>query len=158
LHPSVELAVDLPCSGARGLVLYSAIALGFWTAREFGARGIARAVLAVALGALAANTARIAALFAFALAGVPAIEEPWHSGIGAAALALGALPLLGAVARAPARRPPHMRLMRTARTPARRLAPPWLAGLSVSAVGLAVAAAPHHPVDAVAPDRSLALP
>ena len=158
LHPSVELAVDLPCSGARGLVLYSAIALGFWTARGFGARGIARAALAVAVGALAANTARIAALFALALARVPATEEPWHSGIGAAALALGALPLLAAVARAPARRPKHAAARRADRVGARRIAPPWLAGLAVSAVGIAVAAAPHHPVDAVAPDRSLYLP
>ncbi|HKA16327.1 MAG TPA: archaeosortase/exosortase family protein, partial [Myxococcota bacterium] len=149
IHPSVDLAVDLPCSGARGLVLYAAIALGFWTCRALGARGAAHAALAVVGGAFAANTARIAALFACAMGGLPAGEEPWHSGLGAAALACGALPLIAVLARAPARQPlrPRGALRFAPRHPPRRFARPWLAAIAASAVGVAVSAAPHHPVD-----------
>lgn len=155
LHPSVELAIDLPCSGARGLVLYTALALGFWTCRALGTRGGARAVLAVAGGAFAANTARIAALLAGSIAGLPVSEEPWHSGLGTAALVFGALPLLAAVASAPARSAQRLPLALCLGTRARSrgFASPWLAALAVSALGIAVAAAPHHPLDVTAPER-----
>ena len=155
LHPSVELAIDLPCSGARGLVLYAALALGLWTCRALGPRGVARAVLAVAGGSFAANTARIAALFVGAAAGLPVSEEPWHSSLGAAVLALGALPLIAVFAHAPARRPTRIapRALRFGSRPVRRFAPPWAAALAVSALGIAVAAAPHHPLDVTAATR-----
>jgi exosortase/archaeosortase family protein len=160
IHPSVELAVDLPCSGARGLVLYVAIALGFWSCRALGAGGAARAALAVAVGAFAANTLRIAALFACALGGLPAEDEPWHSGLGAAALAFGAIPLFAVLARAPARRPlPPRRALRFAvRRRTGRIVRPWLAALAASAAGIAVSAAPHRPLDVAAPERGVALP
>jgi exosortase/archaeosortase family protein len=160
VHPAVQLAVDLPCSGARGLVLYAAIALCAACCRELGARGAVRATLAVAAGALAANTARIIALFACAVSGLPATEEPWHSGLGAAVLGLGALPLCGVLVRTPARRPQSARgMLRFApRRRSRSAVRPWVAALGASAIGVAVSAAPHHPLDVTAPDRTVALP
>ena len=69
---------------------------------------MARAALAVAGGAFAANTARIAALFALALRECPRARSPGTRASAPLRSPLGALPLLAAVARAPARRPAHV--------------------------------------------------
>ncbi len=148
LHPSVELAVDLPCSGARGLVLLSALALGLWTCRAPGARGTSLGVIAVAIGAFAANALRIIVLFVGGAYDVPVIEEPWHSLVGAGVLALGAMPLLVIAMRAPARRPvrPPLSIGGADRAATRR-AMPWPLALAVSVVGIGITLAPAHPLD-----------
>jgi len=148
LHPAVELAVDLPCSGARGLVLLTAIALGLWTCRAPGFRGTCLGIAAVVAGAFAANTLRIIALFVGGAYDVPVIEEPWHSLVGAGVLALGATPLLVIALRAPARRASRPPLSLGTQALARSSrAMPWPMAIVVSVVGLGVASAPERPVD-----------
>lgn len=162
LHPAIRLSVDLPCSGARGLVLLSALFLGFWTRRALSGRGIALALASVGFGAFVANTLRIVALFAGSVAGLPVIEEPWHTALGAAALALGALPLLAVIASAPPRRPRRslMQLPFERRGSLRRgkAATSWPAALLVGVSGLAIAVAPGRPLDVAPPARALVLP
>jgi len=150
LHPEVELAVDLPCSGARGAVLLSGLALAIACRRHPGWRGGAAAVAAVAAGAWLANVTRIVALFAGARAGWPVALEPWHGLLGTAALALGALPLLAVASRWPARRPQRG----SGWPPGRDRSLPWPAAAAVSLLGLAVAHAPERPVDVASRGRA----
>lgn len=153
--PGLELAVDLPCSGARGLVLFAGLALALACRRVLSPRQLAGGLAAVALGALGANALRIVALFLGTRAGLAVQEEPWHSALGCAALALGALPLLAVAAAAKPLPPGNRRCgagASTAGGPARRLA-----GATVGVLGLAIAFAPHHPLDvsAAPPERRL---
>lgn len=163
LHPAVELAVDLPCSGARGLVLLTAIGLGGFTRLAPGVRGAAAAALAVLVGAFAANTLRIVGLFVGGAHGLPIIFEPWHSLLGAGVLALGAVPLLAILLRAEPRRatrPPLSLGFVSHRRPAHRYTwlTSWPAALGVSVVGVAVAHAPARPLDVSPSTQTLRLP
>ena len=159
LHPDVELAIDLPCSGARGLVLLSAIALGFWTCRAPGLGRLASGAMAVVLGAFTANTTRIIGLFVGGVADIPIIEEPWHSLLGAAALGLGALPLLLIASHAPPRRPIRPPLKAQLGLQAGEQGPiPWPLAVGLSALGIAIAAAPAHPIDVSPQVANLQLP
>jgi exosortase/archaeosortase family protein len=93
-----QVLVDLPCSGARGLVLLSVLFCGLAAvARPTARQALAGLGLAV-LSALVANSIRIAAL-AIGLAfpqvvGVDVMATPWHDLIGLAALAFGLVPLV----------------------------------------------------------------
>jgi exosortase/archaeosortase family protein len=164
LHPALELAIDLPCSGARGVVLFTSIALGLWTFHRLDAFGVAKLAVAVVGGALLANTARIVALFIGGYHGLPVIEEPWHSAIGTGALAFSALPMVGVFWSAPRRRPaaysassvPVSAKLRKESTSPSTLR--WPAALAVSAIGLAIASVPHSPLDVAPADRELRLP
>lgn len=90
----VDVLVDLPCSGATGLLLL----LAFFT----GLSAVLRPRLHVAvlwglatLGfALVGNSVRIALLAGGLVHGVDVMAEPLHSLIGLATLALSALPLV----------------------------------------------------------------
>lgn len=98
LRAGLELGVDLPCSGAQGLVLLSGLALLLLCVRRLPWATAGALALG---GAVLANTTRIAALVAF-----PAwVQEPAHTALGLAALELGALPLVLAARAAPPRRP-----------------------------------------------------
>jgi exosortase/archaeosortase family protein len=159
IHPSVELAVDLPCSGARGLVLLAALALGLWTCRAPGVIGAFQGCMAVLLGAFVANAMRIIALFVGGAYGAPIIEEPWHSSLGAGVLALGAVPLLLVAAHAPGRRPhraPLSAQVSGVTTPAPSF--PWPIALILSTAGIAIASAPAHPLDITPRIENLRLP
>lgn len=148
VHPSVELAVDLPCSGARGLVLLTAVALGLATRRTPGFGSSLKWVGAVLLGSFASNALRIIVLFVGGAFGVPLIEEPWHSLLGAAVLGLGAVPLLWLALGTPVRsaaRPPLTLSSGAAITRRRRV--PWPAAALIGLAGLAVASVPGRPVD-----------
>lgn len=159
VHPALELAVDLPCSGARGLVLLSALALGLASRRVVGARGALLWIGAVGVGALAANALRIIALFVGGVHGVPIIEEPWHGLLGAGVLALGASPLLHVASRARARRPARPPLSLAANAAAARLRRlPWPAALAFSAAAMAIACLPARPIDVGPRIESLRLP
>src|SRR5262245_861762 len=94
-----DVLVDLPCSGARAILL---ILLAF-----AGAAAVCRpaplqaaAGFAIALGsALAANIVRIVILAVgiaepWRLGGIAVMEQPWHDLIGLATLALACAPLL----------------------------------------------------------------
>lgn len=100
VHPEVALAVDLPCSGARGLMLFSALALGFWCRRRVSARLALAGGSVVVLGALFANVLRVVLLYVGARNDWPLQQEPWHSAIGCVVLALGALPVFAVASHA----------------------------------------------------------
>ncbi|MBI4820548.1 MAG: exosortase T [Deltaproteobacteria bacterium] len=91
--PPAELSVDLPCSGARGLVLM----LGFWAAglatRRLEGRRAVLGLGAAILGAAVANTVRLELIATWMSHGVDAGVEPLHSILGTIALFLGALPM-----------------------------------------------------------------
>ncbi len=153
-HPDIELAIDLPCSGARGLVLFAALGLALLCRRRAGATGMMLGVLAIGAGALLANALRILGLFLGAYFSLPLILEPWHTALGTATLVAGAIPLLSLAARMPKRIPARQFLavpgadqqgLRMPGTAARGLR--WPAALVISAVGIAIACAPGRPLD-----------
>ncbi|MDP6981372.1 MAG: exosortase T [Myxococcota bacterium] len=156
LHPDVVLAIDLPCSGARGLSLYTCVALALWTCHQLKVAQVARLVAAIAGGALFANTARIVALFVGAANGIPVAAEPWHSTLGVFALGAGALPILS-VFRNAKRRTPAIRWS-FARPPSSSPLLRWPVAVGTSAIGLAIAMAPQHPVDVAPIERDARLP
>ncbi|MEM8596226.1 MAG: exosortase T [Pseudomonadota bacterium] len=86
--------VDLPCSGARGVLLQGLL----FALLAAHLRPNLRATLtwgSIALfSALAANALRIAAVALGSAAGLPLLEEPWHAITGLVALVLAALPLI----------------------------------------------------------------
>ncbi len=148
----VALSIDLPCSGARGLLLLAALAVGFAGRRRPAWWGVLLAPVTVLAGALVANTSRILILFAGARLELPLLAEPWHSGVGLVCLALGALPVLVVTGRWTPRAPPPGSSVRS-----RRRIKPWLAaGFTLAA--LAVAFAPHRPIDVGEPIATSALP
>ena len=143
-RPGIELAIDLPCSGARGLTLLAALAVGLSCRRQPGVARLGLAAVATIGGAVLANTLRIVTLFAGADAGLPVIAEPWHGAIGLAALLAGAVPVLAALGHAPARAPaPAPAAVATFASPRLGLAGAALASVAAVAVTLA----PERPVD-----------
>jgi exosortase/archaeosortase family protein len=89
-----DLLVDLPCSGARGLVLLLTL---FFAACAVVRPDALRAAGGLALTLLSAWLANVLRLVALALGlarGVPVMEAPWHELTGLVALALGAAPIL----------------------------------------------------------------
>jgi exosortase/archaeosortase family protein len=151
IHPDVALAVDLPCSGARGLVLFGGFALALWCRRRAPPAVLLAAAAAVALGALFANALRIIGLFLGSAAQLPVVEEPWHSALGVASLALGCAPLCAVAARGSAR-VPRAGATRPARCSspapaARSTACAWALALGISVLGVGISSVPEGPVD-----------
>lgn len=154
-----DVLVDLPCSGARGLLnllLFYAVLMAVRRPRVLqGAAGVVVALL----GALASNIVRITLLslgiaFPDAFFGVDVMAEPWHSMIGLASLVLGSLPVF-AWARFVRPKPAP-----EARSAARSLHPVLY---RASAVCFLMAAGfilflPHRPVDVSAPSAPLTPP
>ncbi|MBN2494296.1 MAG: exosortase T [Deltaproteobacteria bacterium] len=119
-----SLAIDLPCSGAQGLMGLFALLAFAACRRRPGLGGMILAALLAAGGALAANSSRILFLFCGQRAGLPVFEEPFHSLAGLACLAAGALPLCALIrswperASEPVRRPCPARPLRLGTAPA----------------------------------------
>jgi exosortase/archaeosortase family protein len=89
-----DLLVDLPCSGARGLVLLLTL---YCAACALVRPDLLRALQGFGvtlLAAWASNVLRIVALAVGLARGMPVMEAPWHEALGLAALALGALPIV----------------------------------------------------------------
>lgn len=145
-----DVMVDLPCSGARGLVqllvLFALLAAAKRPTAASGAAGIAIALAS----ALAANAIRIA-LLALGLVhpewigGADVMTPPWHEAIGIFCLATGVLPLLF-WARAATRKAPHIfALPRIRALPALTSRPlPALAFLATAAL---ITSVPGRPLD-----------
>ena len=94
-----NVLVDLPCSGARGLVLLGVLFAGLAALARPTIKGaIGGAVLALG-AALVSNIFRISVLavgiaFPEWFGGVDVMAQPWHDIVGLAALGLGAVPLV----------------------------------------------------------------
>lgn len=127
-----DVLVDLPCSGARAvLLLLLAFAVAATVCRP-SIRACVAGGLIVLASAVAANVLRIVVL-AVGLAkpamvgGIDVMAAPWHDAIGLVALALGASPLLvwaGRVYRAPSNTCPLLRVP-PAPLPARVVSDGW---------------------------------
>ncbi|MDX2169305.1 MAG: exosortase T [Deltaproteobacteria bacterium] len=150
-----QVLVDLPCSGARGLV---ALGILFVALAAIRRPSPARALCGVALAlasAVATNVVRLAVLAlggAFAPGGVDVMAAPWHEAIGSVALALGTLPI---IAWARATEPTVPRAVRDRAHPS---APRLAHALGFAAVAIAVTLLPQRPIDASAPVEPLPLP
>ena len=90
-----DLLVDLPCSGARGLVLLLTLYCGACAVARPDAVRAAGGLALTLLSAWASNVLRLVLLALGLARAVPVMEAPWHEAIGLATLALGALPILG---------------------------------------------------------------
>ena len=147
--PGVELAVDLPCSGAQGLFLVAVAAMALACLRRLRPRDWILGTLAVVGGALLANALRLVVLFLGPTEAL--LAEPAHSLVGVAALAVGILPVALLAWRA---RP----LAAAAPPPGEgRALSPWAAA-GFSLVAVAVSLAPGKPMDVSAPIESPGLP
>jgi exosortase/archaeosortase family protein len=160
-----DVLVDLPCSGARALLL---TLLAFSCAAAVCRPAPLHAVtgfLLVLASALAANVLRIAILAIgiaepWRLGGVAVMEQPWHDLIGLATLALACAPLLAWARRV--WRPQDSMPGRTAGD-GRQLAPPLpgsrlSAPLSLAALALAIVNLPRTPVDVGQRNLAVSLP
>ncbi|MFW5967229.1 MAG: exosortase T [Persicimonas sp.] len=165
-----QVLVDLPCSGARGLVIVLVLFAGLAALVRPGLRQAVLGGLLAAVSALVANTFRIAVLalglaFSDVIGGVDVMAQPWHDLVGLVALALGVLPL---VVWARLQPPPHP----DGSTDASEDEPPapddeddtphhtkrlWLAPLFLAAA-IAILFVPHHPVDVAETDEKIELP
>ncbi|MCP5420962.1 MAG: exosortase T [Gammaproteobacteria bacterium] len=153
-----DVLVDLPCSGARGLLL---LLLLFATLaallRPIPGRAVFGLLLTLA-AALAVNVLRIV-LLAIGIAfpeqvGLSVMAQPWHDLIGLLCLAVGALPLIGWAIRTPSAPMTGDRVSASevsasgSGVHARRHGRPTLAVAGLFALFAAgVAWAPAHPVD-----------
>lgn len=153
LRHGASLSVDLPCSGARGLLAFAILAAAIATRRRIGPCAAAAGFASVLLGALLANALRVVLLFEGVRAALPVGEEPWHSAIGIVCLALGCLPLLLIARRCPPRRADASEVPALA---PRRRRPALAAGFSLAAC--AVALAPARPIDVSHAPATMHLP
>lgn len=134
------LSVDLPCSGAQGLLLITATFAALYALRRLAGLRALVAALALPALALAANTVRLVLLAEGLVRGWPVQQEPLHSLLGLVGLGLATWPLLAAARPAPA--PPCGPVETT--TPV-VIRPAW--GLLALGVAGLVTAVPAHPVD-----------
>jgi exosortase/archaeosortase family protein len=157
-HEGLALSVDLPCSGAQGLVLMGVLALAVAAVRRPGVRGLAALAVAALGGAILANTLRIVLLFAGLHRHLDLMAEPAHSLVGLLALAMGALPLLAVAQRLEAGPSPAGGSRPSRRPFAARPALRPIHVAALTALAVAVLAVPGRPLDVSAPVAAPALP
>ena len=160
-----ELLVDLPCSGARGLLLLMTLYIGLSAVMRPGKRATVTGALVTLAAAFVSNTLRIVALglglaYPEWLGGASVMEAPWHEIIGLVCLATGAAPVLWWAMRLPRRGPawPTLGLTRTAArargvTPLRVVLAGVFAGTAAFIIAL-----PVSPVDVARAQPMPALP
>ncbi len=150
------LSVDLPCSGAQGLVLLLVLVFALQALRWIRGPRLVPALAAAGLGAVLGNALRLVLIASAVGRGWPAEAEPLHSLLGLISLAVAAAPVL-ALVKAPPPPPP------SAAPSAERRREPSLLGLVGGAVGstaaaLLIVSVPPRPVDVSAPTAALAAP
>lgn len=101
-----NVLVDLPCSGARGLVLLGVLFSGLAALARPTILGALAGGLLTLAAALISNIFRISTLavgiaFPEWFGGIDVMSQPWHDVIGLGALALGAAPLVVWMQRVP---------------------------------------------------------
>ena len=146
-----DVLVDLPCSGARALMMFgfafvgvAAIVRPRWKAAAVGA------ALAL-LGAYAANLLRVVLLAGGVAKGLPVMAQPWHDAVGLIAL-VAASPMILLWAR-------HVRPAPMPRAASRRAAAPHpVLAYGFLALAVAVTALPARPVDVGPPASPPVLP
>ena len=146
------LSVDLPCSGAQGLVLLSALSMALVALGRIRGRRIWLLAGLVPVCAYAANTLRLFLLAEGLVLGVDVISEPAHSLVGTACLVVCAWPLL-LVVQAP-RDVPRVPAGQTSL----RTSSPWGVGLALLLGAVAVFLVPGRPVDVSGPVPPVRLP
>jgi len=150
---AASLSVDLPCSGAAGLVHLAILWAVLVAGRHLAGRRVAIGLVSVIGGALASNALRLVMIAEAMLGGHDAMREPLHSVIGLVALAGGALPLV-LLARKPSPTAPAMPA-RASLLPVRLGLPLGVAALFIA---LAVAHAPASPIDVARAPAAIVLP
>jgi exosortase/archaeosortase family protein len=153
--------VDLPCSGARGLLL---LLLLFATLAAWVRPTLGKAALGLWLtlaAAVIANVVRIC-LLAIGIAfpeqvGISVMAAPWHDLIGLLSLTTGALPVLIWAIRTPSRPAIAQRPVQpTEATRKLRLTPAKAGGFVL--IAAVIAWLPAHPVDVSQPMTAPVLP
>lgn len=94
-----QVMVDLPCSGARGLVLFLLLFATLCAVVRPSFRATIAAGFLTLLAALCANMVRISALavgivFPESIGGIDVMAQPWHDLLGLASLAVGGVPIV----------------------------------------------------------------
>jgi len=181
-----DVLVDLPCSGARTLML-SLLAFSVCAALVRPTARQAAMGLALTLGAgFVANVARIVVLAIgigepHHLGGIDVMAAPWHDAIGLAALALAVAPVMWWMGRLGTTPRTHCRVSAIAlaplpdrivrdgwwlKQPARKPAYGALGaghrhiafGLAAVAVAVAIVSLPRKPIDIARPEAPILLP
>jgi exosortase/archaeosortase family protein len=161
-----DVLVDLPCSGARALLLtLLAFAGAAAVCRPAPVQAAAGVLIALA-SALAANVLRITVLAVgiaepWRLGGIAVMEQPWHDLIGLATLALACAPLLAWAQRTwhPQRGGGAAPIMPSiAPLPLRQSRISMSVGLAAFAGAVAVVNLPRTPVDVGQRNLAAALP
>ena len=161
-----DVLVDLPCSGARGLILTLLAFAGVAAVcRPAPLQAVAGFLLALA-SALAANVLRITVLAIgiaepWRLGGIAVMEQPWHDLIGLATLALACAPLLAWAQRVwrpqcAGHAPLNVPLCVPAPSRPHRL--PIGLGLAALAAALVIVNLPRTPVDVAQRNLAVSLP
>ncbi|MEZ0261499.1 MAG: exosortase T [Alphaproteobacteria bacterium] len=152
-----DVLVDLPCSGARMLILICILYASLMAVYRPNFTRAALIGFATLAGVLIANALRItvlAALIAHPVAGIDVMAQPWHDITGLVFLAAAAAPLIFLCSRIPQ--------ARTAVTsaPVRQVRPvTWLPACLFLILAAAIVALPRKPVDvAAAAPVEIALP
>lgn len=161
-----HVLVDLPCSGARGLLLMWAAFVGLAALRRPSIRWALVGAVVTVMAALVSNTVRIVVL-ALGIAhpetvGVDVMAQPWHDVIGLGTLALGLLPIvfwgrretLGSDRGLPAR----STLGPAGGPRSEELTARVAIAAALLAASVAVTLAPHRPVDVSRPIEELRVP
>jgi len=175
-----NVLVDLPCSGARGLLMIASLYVVIACLNRPKPISAVVGIAVMLASAWASNVARISLLAIGVVqqrssSGFNVMEAPWHELIGYSTLSLGLLPVLlwGSYVRST---PVEMhsgrwtdnRLSRIGinlLTPARELRPfeivkrrPWVPALGFCLLSLAIVRLPTHAVDVSAAVRAVPLP
>lgn len=151
-----DVLVDLPCSGARMLVLLCIFYAALMALLRPSFRRAIAVGIALLVSALVANTLRIvllAVLIAHPASGIDAMAQPWHDIIGLVFLAAAALPVVLLAGSAPAAR----RARRSA-APALTGRPRLATALTFLAAAAIIVALPRKPVDVAAVPAAITLP
>ena len=149
------LSVDLPCSGARGLVLLGALFFALLALRRFRVSRIPVAAVVVVTGAFLSNALRLVLLAEGLLLGLDVTSEPLHSIVGLLCIAVAALGLLATTRSSQRQQELTIRLDTPERLPRSR---GRLAPAALLAAALCIFVVPTKPVDVSAAVPPISLP